>query len=360
MAAWVVLVCHLEVFKSHYGLKTNGWRFFTNSAQIAVTFFFVLSGFLITYLLLGEKKKNEEDRIHLWRFYKKRILRIWPLYYLLVLLIFLGLRTVGFFHDLPGLSAGTGNGLYEKRLMGYVLFLPNYTEYRFGTEPYLGQTWSLGVEEFFYLFFPLGLYFIRWKNVRKFLLILLALFFILSIGIFVIKNNSGPSSRLLGLLAIYFDKYRIYSFALGGLAAWFLIRENTNDPKWVIGLQKKITTKWLMLALLLLVGGGVTFSIATQQIYSVFFAILLYSLSYSQIRFYFLNHPIIVYLGKISYGIYMLHPLAAVILVKLVRPVSGTNIGATLLLAIGATVITIALAVLSYELYEKFFLRLKK
>ena len=55
IAALVVVICHFEIIKTYFGIPKTGGRFYSNSAQVAVTFFFVLSGFLITWLLLKEK-----------------------------------------------------------------------------------------------------------------------------------------------------------------------------------------------------------------------------------------------------------------------------------------------------------------
>ena len=61
LAAAVVAICHFDIIKAYYGLERTGWRFFSNAAQMAVSFFFVLSGFLITYLLLKEKYANPDN-----------------------------------------------------------------------------------------------------------------------------------------------------------------------------------------------------------------------------------------------------------------------------------------------------------
>ena len=154
IAAWIVLLCHVEVLKPHFGIAAYTSRFFINSAQLAVTFFFVLSGFLITWLLLSEKRKNEHRKINVWQFYRKRILRIWPLYYLLVVLGFFVLHHISFFSE--AIHTNYFNGTkHHTALVYYLLFLPNYSEFCFGAPVYVGQVWSLGVEEFFYLFFPI-------------------------------------------------------------------------------------------------------------------------------------------------------------------------------------------------------------
>ena len=81
-AALFVVLGHIEVIKERFGLPSfYSNSFLTNSGPLAVTFFFVLSGFLITYLLILEKQKNESTgkKLNILHFYKKRILRIWPL-----------------------------------------------------------------------------------------------------------------------------------------------------------------------------------------------------------------------------------------------------------------------------------------
>ena len=164
LAAWIVLVCHLEILKPYFGIKKIEWRFFSESAQLAVTFFFVLSGFLITLLLIKEKTNTPLAKINIARFYKRRMLRTWPLYYLLIVLTFLVFIPQPFFL-LPHQDAiATNSSLYKNRLLGYLLFMPNYTDLKWGGQLYLGQVWSLGVKEFFYLFFPLAFYHVKLKN----------------------------------------------------------------------------------------------------------------------------------------------------------------------------------------------------
>src|SRR5258705_12991462 len=84
-AALIVVITHIESIKKDFNLPSlYNYSFFTNAAPLAVTFFFVLSGFLIAYLLMHEQQKNAKGKINLFKFYRNRILRIWPLYYLLV------------------------------------------------------------------------------------------------------------------------------------------------------------------------------------------------------------------------------------------------------------------------------------
>jgi len=103
-----------------------------------VTIFFTLSGFLITYLLLKEK---EISRIKIKDFYVRRVLRIWPLYYLYFALCMI---TVALFK----VQFDAASVPFYLLLAANVPFILNTTL------PFLAHYWSLGVEEQFYLFFP--------------------------------------------------------------------------------------------------------------------------------------------------------------------------------------------------------------
>ena len=100
LAAMLVMVHHIELFKEMFGLPNI---FHNHSIQlmskIGVTFFFVLSVFLITYLLLLEQ--NTYETIDIKAFYMRRILRIWPLYYLIIMLAFFIFPQLSFMH-MPG------------------------------------------------------------------------------------------------------------------------------------------------------------------------------------------------------------------------------------------------------------------
>lgn len=131
----------VEVFK--YKFLANG--------DLGVSFFFVLSGFLITYLLLREK--SDRGRIHVPHFYMRRILRIWPLYFfvLLICLIFI-----------PALQSSV-HGAFPLKIATdklnpwlYVSFLGNFDFIYHGiSNSVVSVLWSVSVEEQFYLFWPL-------------------------------------------------------------------------------------------------------------------------------------------------------------------------------------------------------------
>jgi len=160
------------------------------------------------------------------------------------------------------------------------------------------------------------------------------------------------------LFSIYLDRYRIYAFAFGAIGASLIVFPVKNY-QWLQTLIKKNTSIMLLLSIAIFVITGFTFSIATQQVYALLFALLIFSITASGIRFTLLNYRLFVYLGKISYGIYMLHPLVLISLFKVWQP-NRSDILTSVGIAATGTLLTILLAAISYELFEKYFQRMAR
>jgi len=133
----LVLISHAEMQNFHIAKSKGG--------QIGVTIFFVISGFLITHLLMNEEKKN--GRVSLRLFYIRRAIRIFPVYYIF-LVVCIALASFNFFY------------ISETSLLSSI----TYTKCFFKSEWETGHLWSLSVEEFFYLIWPIA--FIYLKNYR--------------------------------------------------------------------------------------------------------------------------------------------------------------------------------------------------
>lgn len=357
LAALIVVISHVESIKKAFGIPYFAIRLIREGAQLAVTFFFVLSGFLITWILLKEKKERQDDKINVFRFYKKRILRIWPLYYLLVLLVFLVIGPLDFFRVDYGWGNESGTTAYWQKMTGYLFFLPNYTGIRYGGFVYISHVWSLGVEEFFYLFFPIGIYFVRSGYIKAFLVAILIASLAVSMGIqLLIPDPAGAEFYLRG----FASSYRLYSFALGALAAYLFLNQQLKVVIAAVRFLKNKTVITIgILVLLTLLLTGTTFWHFTQPVYSLLFAMFLFAISVTGIRLWIINTSPVRYLGKISYGIYMFHPLAIVIAVKCAMGTTSSPGGIVFNVLIYGLSITLAivLAMVSYETYEKFFLK---
>jgi len=122
-ASLLVLLGHAEAIRASAGGKSlNSFDFF-NNGQHAVTFFFVLSGFLITFLLL--KERNKTQTVQVKSFYWKRVVRIWPLYFLL---LFIGLVLQPIFIELLKLPYQVPYS-WSESLLSLLLFYPELSHF---------------------------------------------------------------------------------------------------------------------------------------------------------------------------------------------------------------------------------------
>ena len=143
----IVIISHFEFqeyFSFHNLFSPNSLGLFSDG-QFGVNVFFVISGFLITSLLLAEELRHPID---LKGFYIRRTLRIFPAYYFLLCVYFI-LQLLGYI-KIPG-SAWVTSITYTKDLF-------------IGKDWYTGHAWSLSIEEHFYLFWP---FLFRVKKARK-------------------------------------------------------------------------------------------------------------------------------------------------------------------------------------------------
>lgn len=203
IAAIMVIIHHIEQFLGIMG-KPN---YFENPiimqiGKLGVTLFFVLSGFLISYLLFAEEKK--ERTIFIKEFYIRRILRIWPLYYLIIFLSFFILPNIEWFY-LPQFWEPIQQhlGLY---LSLFLLFLPNLALSKGVILPYGSQSWSVGVEEQFYLIWPVLMKFFK----NKLLVILGSI-----IAYFVVLYIMGKVSNFIpSYVSGFLSSFQIYRWII--------------------------------------------------------------------------------------------------------------------------------------------------
>jgi len=289
-------VAILLVLFFHGGILLTGGAGF-----IGVDTFFVLSGFLITSLLIMEY--DESNDISLRHFYLRRALRLLPAL-LTMLLVFV---TIAF------LSEPRRDVIQE--VYGALQALFYFTNwaimFSIGTTSAFGHTWSLSLEEQFYLVWPLLLLFFLRKSDRKSLLcwVLLGMFLsaatrvLLFVGSSVWAHHSdrmlvGPDTRADSLLA--------------GCFAGIVVSSNLL-PRWNLFIKALKISAMISIIGLVLIG---CFHPRTPWMMcvgwlltSVFAAILithLVSNSHSGIHWVFEN-PILVYIGRISYGLYVWH-----------------------------------------------------
>lgn len=274
IAVFLVIIAHR--FPENHFLKSFP------IGNYGVDVFFVLSGFLISRGLFFQIKSGENNNSHILKnFFFKRCLRIFPVYYTLLLFLFLTKGIIG--------------NNFRENILWYVFYGANYLNYFqnkwFGA---LAHFWSLSVEEQFYVFFPILLIFIFKKR------ILLLLIIFISVGTlypFFISGNSA----VLTLSCIN-------AFGIGGLLAYIEIYKSS----FIFRFYRCTLFLSIPILLLLIVHNlFITISFFPERLAISVIAIfiithcLLKPTSFAVSKI--LNNSFLNFIGIISYGIYLYH-----------------------------------------------------
>lgn len=317
-----------------FGAYTDGTPKGLSLASFGVTIFFSLSGFLITFLLLKEKELQE---INVKHFYLRRILRIWPLYYLYLILALVFTFAAGEFFNLNS-------------LLCYVFYLANVPFILNTTIPLLTHYWSLGVEEQFYVFWP---WFVK-KIKNKLELVVFALI-VLLIGLKLFLHIFHPGS--IAESAIHVSRF--HCMLVGALGA---ILYNHGNKLFLWLTDNKFTQALCLLILIsLLFNKFHVVSVLDNEIISVVALCLIVGQINVKNRLVNFDLGIFDFLGKISYGIYVIHPLIIFTMYTYLFPhVNIEGMARYILVYSSGFLLTIFVSWLSYTYFEKYFLKLKE
>ncbi|GAB3640272.1 acyltransferase family protein [Spirosoma arcticum] len=360
IACFSVLIHHIEQVKYSFQLP-NSYDFYLirNMGKLGVGLFFVLSGFLITYLLLTEKDRYHDISIR--NFYMRRVLRIWPLYYLIILLSCFVFPTIPLFRD-SSYGQYYFDANFYSRLGLFSVVLPNMAMVVYGS-PYLcAQTWSIGIEEQFYLLWP---WVIKSRSLKG-MLLTVAIFAVILFGalygmlLLVGKHLPAETQSAKHALLFFFGQFRILTMVIGGAGACLVYFQK----KAVLQIMFGPVVQYLVYAvLLILLLTNVTIPGFNLEFYGLFFCFFITNLAANPASVVQLEQPIINYLGKISYGIYIYHTALIVLCVNVIHTYIGRNLPASAfngLVYAGSVLSTVLVAALSYQYIEKPLLRLKK
>ena len=331
IAALLVLFSHIDQF--HEVLKIPSIRISeTGIADHAVTIFFTLSGFLITYLLLAEKKKT--GNIAIRNFYFRRILKIWPAYYLTIFFSLM-LMVVGFF------NAPESNRLAVS-LGGFMIMVPNVL-YVFGmTIAGTSPLWSIGVEEQFYLVWPIVAK--KLNNLKPFLWSVVLLYLVAKITIYWV-HPTGGAYALVKLT-------RFDCMAIGAMVALAI---GQNRERFLSLLFHPASQ---VLSSLVLVSPFIypfhVFADLNIEVYASASIIWIANTAFNPKSFIRINSGALRFFGKISYGMYVYHLLFIYLFGRL--PFEFGLLFTYLLVPL----VVSGFSYLSYELIEKRFLTLKE
>jgi peptidoglycan/LPS O-acetylase OafA/YrhL len=352
-AAFLVFASHVELLKSRNGFENFYYtKTFLELGGSAVTFFFVLSGFLITYLLFVEKDLS--GKISLRQFYLRRILRIWPLYYTVVL--------AGFFvlPHIPYLQNSISGELYINfypKLFLFLLMMPNISYILFPHTPYISPAWSIGVEEQFYLAWPWLLS--RTKKPLQLFIILISAIYLIKIGLTALQNVSNSRIQEIAqtiLDIMYFARFEC--MIIGSICAYILHRKKDHILRILFN---KYVQMFCYINIIIFLATGFKIPAFNHIIYSILFGIIILNISANPGSILKLQNNILNYLGQISFGLYMYHELAIGISIRFLKDLSFNfnNSSHNFILYIFSLLLTIGVASLSYFLLEKPFLKLK-
>lgn len=340
-AALLVIIHHIEQYKEVLGLPNY---FHNHSIQlmskIGVTLFFVLSGFLITYLLLFEQK--ERGNIQIKYFYIRRILRIWPLYYFIIFLAFFIFPHINFMH-LPGHDGSH----FMVKLLFFVFMMPNVIHAMGAGLAFGTQTWSIGAEEQFYLIWP---WFIKlFKN--KLLIVICVI--VAYAGLRYLFDLLFYKHVIFAYLYRIWYLFPIDNMAFGGL---FAVIYFNNYKKLLALLYSKLLQILIWILIIAMIISGKSLGYFHHQIYSLLFGILILNLATNSNSIVNFRIKIIDYLGKISYGLYMYHSIFIFVSIKLLASFGWSN---NILIYFLSFVLSIGISILSYEYFEKRFISKK-
>jgi len=352
-AAFMILILHAyEAWVGWYGelgILTNGTyedltffgklgdRFIRNMGM-GVDIFFLLSGFLITYILIEEKKRY--SKIAIKKFIIRRTLRIWPLYFILVAAApFL----VSWLNTSP-----TPNYIPN------ILFINNFEGIKTQQWTYpFAHFWSICIEEHFYLVWPFIIAFIPNKRLIPTFIFIIALS--ISFRIYTSYTMQYPWYTLyLHTLS------RIDVLVIGAIGAYFY-----SEKPFKIKLNRMV--RYILLVLLV-----VSLSIEPVELWNSHFlagfkkffyigiiSVLLLDYNFNPNFMHILpRKSIFHYLGKVSYGIYMYSNIIVLIVIKkFMWTFESNNIWFFIFLNVSLSII---IPIISYELLEKHILKLNK
>ena len=332
LAFFFVFFRHFTAYQPSSFLYETGW--------IGVELFFLISAFLLTRLLTEEYQNK--GSINPGFFFTRRILRIWPLYfgYLLFTLFFWLTK------DIHHFSTG--------RLAGNIFFIDNILSAigYYNDNPFSFHLWSISIEEQFYLLLPFTVPWLLGQP-KKRVLFLFAVIFTLMLAARYLIVAAGAKHPFIYVLPVSGDCF--LAGILLGLGYFDDLLKKMNG-------YFCLAAAACMLAVLYFFPSKSDTGVHQVFVYTlvtIAFVLLFTAVVYSKasIVTQLMNNPIIRYLGKISYGLYIFHIVgiyeAAVLCVKM-------NIVAPEWQLPIALAITIGLAIISYELFEKYFLRKKK
>ena len=343
LAVFFVIVEHWGPFFEPHTLPAIIKSAFVLNGDFGVNLFFVLSGFLITGILLNQKEKNTEGK-HLAiikNFFVRRVLRIFPIYYLVILICYL-----------------LNYDFVRVHIWYFLTYTSNILPYRTNLPNVLSHTWTLAVEEQFYLIWPWLIIFVNKKYLKY---------------VFLSAIITGIVTKYMAIY-VYHHYYPVLvincfdSFGIGALYAY--IRLDRDVHLRFVKSFKIVFPLLLFVAWKIVPVGGYPICVMYTKILNSIIAVALIMFAMNNhiawVKRYILENRAFNFIGKISYGMYLYHytfgPSYDMFIAERVKnhpslPALFTNFYFSYSMKLA---LLIAICWLSYILIEQPILRLKK
>ena len=352
LAAAMVVIMHIHNNMGISGLpQLPAWPILFKGLY-AVSFFFVLSGFLITWLLLQEQQQS--NSISIKKFYLRRVFRIWPLYFIVIAAgLFFYWRLAPAMH--LGFESDYPHGL---AIALYAFFLANLMNSLYHVGGILHVTWSIAVEEQFYLFWaPLV------KRCRRRLPALIISVTILSLALNML-NTLNVFHADKGIQS-FVGTLQFHYMGFGAGFAWLLHHHRDRLLALPPFRQPALQCLCLLLiaAFFFLYQRNVWGELLLPVPLACLFGWLIINISSNPDRVLNLDNGILNYMGKISYGLYMYHMPVVYAAAFLFKQMAWTTMQGWYFFPLYFTLafaVTCTLASLSYYTLERPLLRYSK
>lgn len=358
IAAILVLFGHTGDLVFPNGIDYNPlWCFLSQNGNNAVSFFFVLSGFLISYLMLLELK--DTGTIHVGRFYLKRVFRIWPIYYLIILL---SQFVFPFILMQLGKDWKTVSNLST---FFYLIILPN-VPYIFMDSGKLFHLWSIGVEEQFYLIWAPAVKWCKQHFLKLCIGIILGKFVLVAL-----LEHYKDLSEGLNAAYLLLKQFRIEQMCVGGIGAYWLFKHKGKLPTSFIFGKGFQLFMFALLAFFLACNEKALGDNFASQIYTFLFhtcayllipfmyLYLLLNVSLNEGSWLKLENRPLNFMGSISYGFYVYHVISIVtagFVMGMLHLEAGNLTYAFVFYAVAGSINT-CMAWLSFHFFEKKILK---
>ncbi len=336
VAAVIVVYSHADDLLDEHWPRDPG-----ASAMDGVDLFFVLSGFLIGNILI---RLSYASNFPWWRrlldFWQRRWLRTLPNYYLFLLI------------NIAMVYFGWSMGLLNINALAYFVFLQNLI---IPLDLFFWESWSLAVEEWFYLLFPLLLVVLAWWRAPKWGFLAATLLMIITSILLRIPAMDGVGTPfMLDLLVRKIVVLRFDTIGYGVLMAWLVyhvpaIFSQRRVELFALGAML-LATAILLRSENDLMYLGTVFLVLSGSSMALMVPLMAGWRTGGRLG------PAVAFMSRISYALYLVHmPIRAVYL----KLMPGMSVGVSLLLYVGYWALSIALAALVYHYWERPFMALR-